>query len=48
MLNEAPNRNDAMGIANNVRLTTMGAIKFSMAAVYPVIIQKNKLTRDER
>ena len=25
VLNEAPNRNDAMGVENNVRLTTMGA-----------------------
>ena len=37
MLNKAPNRNDATGVANNVRLTTMGAIHFSMAAVYLVI-----------
>ena len=29
VLNEAPNRNDATGLANNVRLTTMGAIQFS-------------------
>ena len=48
MLNEAPNRNDATGIANNVCITTMGAIQFSMAAVYLVIIQINRLTRDER
>ena len=48
MLNEAPNRNDSTGVANNVRLTTMGAKKFSMAPVYLVIIQKSRLTRDER
>ena len=46
MLNEAPNRNDAMGVANNVRLTTMGVVQFSMAAVY-LVIQKSRLTRDE-
>ena len=34
MLNEAPNRNDAMGIENNVRLTTMGAKQLLMVAVY--------------
>ena len=28
VLNEAPNRNDAMGIVNNVRLTTIGAMQF--------------------
>ena len=33
VLNEAPNRNDAMGVENNVRLTTMGAKQFSMVAV---------------
>ena len=48
MLNEAPNRNDATGLANNVRLTTMGATQFLMAPVYLVIIQKSRLTRDER
>ena len=46
--NEVPNRNDATGMANNVRLTTMGAIKLSMATVYLVIIQKSQLTRNER
>ena len=40
MLNEAPNRNDATGVANNVCLTTMGAIQFSLTAVYLVTIQK--------
>ena len=34
VLNDAPKRNDATGITNNVRLTTMGTIQFSMAAVY--------------
>ena len=52
MLNEVPNRNDATGVVNNVRLTTMGAIQFSMvaemAAVYLVIIQKKQLTREDR
>ena len=43
VLNNAPNRNDATGVANNMHLTTMGAIKFSMAAVYLVIIQKSDL-----
>ena len=33
VLNEAPNRNDATGVENNVRLTTMGAKQFSMVAV---------------
>ena len=33
VLNEAPNRNDAMGVENNVRLTTMGAKQFSRVAV---------------
>ena len=48
VLNEAPNRNDATGLANNVRLTTMSATQFSMVPVYLVIIQKSRLTRDER
>ena len=43
MLNKAPYRNDATGVTNNVRLTTIGAIQFSMAAVYLVIIQKSDL-----
>ena len=34
VLSNAPNRNDATGVTNNVRLTTMGAIQISMAAVY--------------
>ena len=33
MLNEAPNSKDAMRVANNMRLTTMGAQKFSMVAI---------------
>ena len=48
VLNEVPNRNDATGVGNNVHLTTMGAIRLSMAIVYLVIIQKSRLTRDER
>ena len=48
VLNEAPNRNDAMGVENNVRLTTTGTKQFSMVAVYIVTIQKSQLTRDER
>ena len=48
MLNEAPNRNDATDISNNVHLTTMGAKQLSMTAVYIVIMQKIQLTRDER
>ena len=46
MLDKVPNKNDTMDIASNVCLTTMGAIQFSMTAVYLVIIQKNRLTRD--
>ena len=34
MLNKAPNRNDVMGVVNNVRLTIMGAKQFSMAVMY--------------
>ena len=41
VLNEVPSRNDAVSVANNVHLTTMGAIQFSMMAVYLVIIQKS-------
>ena len=39
-----------MGVANNVRLTTMGATQFSMAPhpVYLVNIQKSRLTRDDK
>ena len=48
VLNELPDGNDATGIANNVRLTTMGTNQFSMETVYLVIIQKSRLTRDER
>ena len=32
-LNEVPNSNDAMCVANNVRLTTMGAQQFSIATI---------------
>ena len=48
VLNEVPNRNDATGIANDVYLTTVEAKQFSMVAVYIVIIQKSRLTRDDR
>ena len=47
-LNEAPNKNGATGVANNMRLATIGAKQFLMAIVYPIIIQKSQLTRDER
>ena len=33
MLNEIPNSNDVTHVVNNVRLTTMGAQQFSMAAI---------------
>ena len=45
MLNRAPNRNDATGVANNVCLTTMGAKQFTVAIVYLVIIQKINLPK---
>ena len=32
-LNKMPNSNYAMHVGNNVRLTTMGAQQFSMAAI---------------
>ena len=48
VLNEAPNRDDATGLVNNVCLTTVGATQFSMVPVYLIIIQKSRLTRDER
>ena len=35
VLNEVPNCNEAMSVANNVRLTNMGAQQFSMTAIYP-------------
>ena len=35
MLNEAPNSNNDMRIANNVHLTTMSTQQFSMAAIQP-------------
>ena len=43
VLNELPDGNDATGIANNLRLTTMGTNQFSMETVYLVIIQKSDL-----
>ena len=33
VLNEASNSNDAMGLANNVCITTMGAQQFLMAVI---------------
>ena len=33
VLNEAPNSNDPMCVVNNLRLNTMGAQKFTMAAI---------------
>ena len=33
VLNEAPNSNDGTHVANNVRLTAVGAEQFSMATV---------------
>ena len=48
VLNEAPNSYDAMRVGNNVRLTAMGAQQFSMAAIIIAIVQKSRLTRDER
>ena len=33
MLNEVPNCNDATCVGNNVRLTAVGAQKFSMVAI---------------
>ena len=35
MLNKVSNSNDAMRVANNVYLTTMGVQQFSMAAIQP-------------
>ena len=43
VLNKALNRNGTMAVANNVRLSTMGAKQFSMTAVYLVIRQKANL-----
>ena len=48
VLNEAPNSYDAMRVGNNVHLTAMGAQQFSMAAIIIAIVQKSRLTRDER
>ena len=47
-LNKEPNSYDAMRVGNNVRLTAMGAQQFSMAAIIIAIVQKSRLTRDER
>ena len=33
VLNEVPNSNDAIHVANNVQLTTMGTRQFSMTAI---------------
>ena len=33
VLNKAPNNNDAMCVAKNVRLTTMGAEQLSMVTI---------------
>ena len=43
MLNEVPNSNDAKCIGNNARLTAIGVLQY-----YIAIMQKNRLTRDER
>ena len=48
MLSEAPNSNNATRVGNNVRLTATGAQQFSTAASYVAIMQKNRLTREER
>ena len=48
VLNEVPNSYDAMRVGNDVRLTAMGAQQFSMAAIIIAIVQKSRLTRDER
>ena len=48
VLNEVPSSYDAMRVGNNVRLTAMGAQQFSMAAIIIAIVQKSRLTRDER
>ena len=48
VLNETPNSNDATRVGNNMRLTAVGIQQFSMAANYIAIMQKSRLTRDER
>ena len=42
MFNEVPNNNDAMRNIN-IHLITMSALRFSMATIYLVILQKNQL-----
>ena len=48
VLNEVPNSNDSRCVGNNVHLTAMGAQQFSMVAITIAIMQKSRLTRDER
>ena len=48
VLNEVPYCNDATCVGNNVHLTAAGAQKFFVAASYIAIMQKSRLTRDER
>ena len=48
VLNEASNSKDATRVGNNVRLTAVGTQQFSMVASYIAIMQKTRLTRDER
>ena len=48
VLNKASNSSDDMHIVNNVCLTTMGAQQFSVMASYIAIMQKSRLTRDEK
>ena len=48
VLNEAPNSNDATRVGNKCALNRMGAQQFSMVAMYVAIMQKSRLTRDER
>ena len=40
MLNEAPNNNDATRVVNNVHLTTMVTLQFSMATIQPASYRK--------
>ena len=48
VLNEVPNTNDAMRIANNVCLTTMHGQTMILNGGYIAIMQKSRLTIDER
>ena len=43
VLNEMPNSSDATLVANNMRLTTMGAQQFSMVAIQPASCRKVNL-----